>query len=155
MRLEQKIAKILTSQKRTLAVAESCSGGLLSHTLTEIPGSSVFFKLGIVAYDNAAKIKLLKVPQQHIALQGVISTAVANDMAKGVRNILKTDYGIGITGIAGPAGGSKLKPVGLTCIAVCSDNKSIAEQFHFKGDRSRNKTLAKNTALRMLLKLLA
>lgn len=155
MQLEIKIAKILLQQKKTLAVAESCTGGLLSHSLTNVPGSSAFFHLGLIAYDNAAKIKLLKVPARYINTSGAVSAEVVTFMAKGVRNILNTHYAIGITGIAGPTGGNKYKPVGLTYIAVATASETIVQQFHFKGNRSQNKTLAKNAALRMLLKILA
>ncbi len=155
MRLEQKIAKILQQRKETLAVAESCTGGLLAHSLTNIAGASAFFMLGIIAYDNAAKTKILKVPAKYINTYGAVSAEVVSHMAKGVRNILKTDYGIGITGIAGPTGGNKHKPVGLTYIALSYGKETIVRQFHFKGNRLQNKTLAKNAALRILLEVLA
>ena len=150
MQLEQKISKILISQKKTMSVAESCTGGLLSNALTNVPGSSAFFLLGVIAYDNAAKTNVLKVPPRYITTHGAVSAEVASFMAHGVRNILKTDIGIGITGIAGPTGGKKYKPVGTTFIAVCLGKKTTVQQFHFKGNRSQNKTFAKNTALKIL-----
>lgn len=155
MRLEEKIAKNLITSKRTLAVAESCSGGLLCHALTNIPGSSAFFILGIIAYDNAAKSKLLKVPARIIQTHGAVSAQVVGLMAQGVRSIHNTDFGIAITGIAGPTGGNKHKPVGLIYIAVCSKKNTIVQQFHFNGSRLQNKTLAKNAALRILWGMLA
>ena len=155
MHLEEKIAKILLREKKTLAVAESCTGGLLSNAFTNIPGSSAFFLLGVIAYDNQAKIKLLKVPERYIHTHGAVSAEVVGFMAKGVRQMLKTNYGIGITGIAGPTGGSKYKPIGLTYIAVCDDTETIIKQFYFKGNRLQNKALAKNAALRILIEMIA
>jgi len=154
MRLEEKIAKILIAQKKTISVAESCTGGLLSNCLTDLPGSSAFFLLGVIAYDNAAKTKLLAVPPHYINAHGAVSAEVVSYMAKGVRRILKTDFGVGITGIAGPTGGNKHKPIGLTYIAVCTDKETIVKQFHFKGNRLQNKSHAKNAALRIILEML-
>lgn len=155
MRLENRIAKILSSKKKTLSIAESCTGGLLSHTFTNISGSSTFFLLGIIAYDNAAKTKLLNVPSRLIRSHGAVSAETAALMAKGVRRILNTDYSIAVTGIAGPGGGNQHKPVGTTYIALCHEKNTDIQHFHFKGGRTQHKNLAKNAALRMLLKVLA
>lgn len=150
MRTDQTIAKLLLKKKQTIAVAESCTGGLLSHRLTNIGGSSKFFWLGITVYDNKAKIKLLKIPTSILKKHGAVSHAVATLMAQNVRKILNTDFGIGITGIAGPSGGSKLKPVGLVFIAVASKNDIITQEFHFEGQRLSIKNQAATKALEML-----
>ena len=154
MRLEKKIAQILIHQKQTLATAESCTGGLLAHTLTNVPGSSAFYLLGVVAYNNAAKTGILKIPASLIKAQGAVSAEVAKRMALGARKILNTDYGIGITGIAGPSGGTKAKPAGLTYIAASNLHKTIVQRFHFKGTRLRNKKQAVAAALRILGQML-
>ncbi len=155
MHLDQKIAKILITRKLTIAAAESCTGGLLAHTLTNIPGSSAFFLLGITAYDNTAKIEILKLPPATIKKHGAVSAPVAKLMAQNIRKILKTDYGIGITGIAGPGGATANKPVGLVFIALCDSRKTIVEQFLFKGNRLQIKTQAVQAALRICWQKLA
>lgn len=152
MRLSKKIATLLLRQKKTLSAAESCTGGLLAHTLTNIPGSSAFFHLGIIAYDNAAKVKLLKIPAKTMGVHGAVSEPAARLMAKNVRKILKTDLGVGITGIAGPSGASKTKPVGLTHIAVSDGKTTVCEEFRFHGNRLSNKNKAVQAALRLILK---
>ncbi|OGX37593.1 MAG: hypothetical protein A3C36_04755 [Omnitrophica WOR_2 bacterium RIFCSPHIGHO2_02_FULL_52_10] len=150
MDLERKIGQKLIRSGKTLAIAESCTGGLLSNRLTNVPGSSQFLKLSIVAYSNAAKIKLLKVPKRLIRQNGAVSNQVAVALAKNVRKILKTDFGIGITGIAGPSGGSRLKPVGLTYIAVSTPFDTLCLECRFKGTRSFIKAQAVHQALRTL-----
>ena len=150
MRLEQKIGSILIRAKKTCSVAESCTGGFMGHTLTNVPGASAFFLLGVVAYDNAAKIKLLRIPAALIKRYGAISPEVTQRMAQNVRRILKTDIGMGITGIAGPTGGTKTKPVGLTFIAFSEGRKTEVFKFHFKGNRLANKQRAVQAALRIL-----
>ncbi len=152
MRLDKKVALTLTQQKKTLATAESCTGGLLAHTLTNLPGASQFFYLGLVAYDNSAKTSLLGISPSIIKKHGAVSQTVAKAMAVNVRKILKTDYGISITGIAGPSGGSAAKPVGLVFIAVSTTKKTFVTSFHFKGTRLTIKTQAVNAALKLLLK---
>ena len=150
MRIEEKVAESLINTKKTLAIAESCTGGLLANRLTNIPGSSNFLKLALVAYSNEAKIKLLKVPQASIRKYGAVSTQVAISMAQGVQKSLKTDFGIGITGIAGPTGGTKAKPIGLTFIAVSTKIEILCLKCHFRGSRKNIKTQAATQALRLL-----
>ena len=111
MLLEKKAAALLLKQRKTLAIAESCTGGLLCHRLTNIPGSSNFLKVGLVTYSNTSKIKLLKVPSPLIKKHGAVSSAAAQRMAQGVRKLFNTDFGVAITGIAGPTGETKEKPV--------------------------------------------
>jgi nicotinamide-nucleotide amidase len=151
MRLELKVFKKFTRKALTLSVAESCTGGLIGHTLTNIPGASAFFLLGIVAYDNAAKTKILGVSPALIKKHGAVSKPVAAAMARGVRKILKTDYGLAVTGIAGPTGAVKGKPVGLVFIALNRGAKTTVKKFTFKGPR----LAVKNAALKEALKTLA
>lgn len=147
---EKNIAKILTAKKLTLSIAESCTGGLLSNRLTNIPGSSKYFKAGFIVYSNEAKIKLLKVPPIILEKYGAVSKECAISMAKNVRKLTKADIGIAITGIAGPSGGSILKPVGLVFIAVYFKNKIICEKFKFSGKRLEIKKKSADKALELL-----
>ena len=150
MRLEQKVFKKFIQRAETLAIAESCTGGLIGDRLTNIAGASAFFLLGIIAYDNAAKTKILGVPSAFFKKHGAVSSPVARVMAQGVRKILKTDYGLGVTGIAGPGGGSKSKPIGLVFISVSTKQKTTVKKFLFKGTRLAIKKEASQTALKML-----
>lgn len=154
MTAEEKVGKLLIQKHKTLSVAESCTGGLLANRLTNISGSSKYFVGGVLVYANSAKIKLLKVSALLIKKHGAVSPNVAKQMAKSTRTILKTDFGISITGIAGPRGGTKNKPVGLTYIAVASHKQVLCREFHFKGSRLTIKKLAAESALEMLLKQL-
>lgn len=153
MSIEEKVARLLIAQKKTLSIAESCSGGLLCHRLTNIPGSSHFLKLGLVVYSNDAKMKFLKIPLQIFKQYGAVSESAARQMAKNVRKLLQTDFGIAITGIAGPGGGTTTKPLGLTFIALSTNKKLICQKFLFKGKRLNIKSQAATQALRMLLNL--
>lgn len=139
--------KSLAKNQKTISVAESCTGGMLSSLLTQSPGSSRYFKLGIVAYSNQAKENILKIPSNIIDKKGAVSKEVAGLLAKSVRLLAKTDFGIGVTGIAGPGGGSKAKPVGTVFIAASSKNKEICRKFHFSGSRT---TIRKKSALKAL-----
>jgi len=152
MRLEQKVFQKFTRGAKTLGLAESCTGGLISNLLTDMAGSSQFFTLGIIAYANCAKTKILKVSPILLKKHGAVSSPVAAAMARGVRQILKTDYGLSVTGIAGPGGGSKNKPVGLVFIALSCPQKTIVRKFLFKGSRKVIKKQAAQTALKMLAK---
>ncbi len=154
MNLEQNIGILLTKQKKTIAVAESCSGGLLGHRLTNIAGSSNYFIGGILVYANRAKTKLLGISPTLLKKHGAVSQPVAQDMATAIRKVLKTDYGISITGIAGSTGGTIQKPVGLVYIAVASAKKILCKEFHFKGSRQKIKTAATQSALELLLSLI-
>ncbi len=155
MQKHQIVAKKLLTQEKTIAVAESCTGGLLANQLTNIPGSSSFFWLGIIAYDNKAKSRLLKIPTAILKKHGAVSLPVAELMAQNVRKILNTDFGIGITGIAGPTGGTKDKPVGLVFIAVANKKRVLSQKHHFKGPRLSIKSQAADKALGMLFSLLS
>lgn len=146
--------KLLIKKRKNIAVTESCTGGLLSNLLTKIPGSSKYFILGIVAYSNKAKENILKLPRDIIAQKGAVSKDVSGLLAKSVRLIAKTDFGIGVTGIAGPAGGSKEKPVGTVFISVDSKNKRICKEFNFTGSRAAIRKKSALKALELLNKLL-
>jgi nicotinamide-nucleotide amidase len=152
MRLEQNTFKKFVQNAKTLALAESCTGGLIGDRLTNIPGASAFFLLGVIAYDNAAKTKILGVPSALLKKHGAVSSPVAQAMAQGVRKILNTDYGLAVTGIAGPTGATKDKPVGLVFIAIATRQKTTVQKFLFKGTRVAIKKAAAQTALKMLAK---
>lgn len=150
MSIEEHIAKSLIDNDLSLACAESCSGGLLSHRLTNIPGSSSFLKASIVAYSNEAKEKILKVSTDLLKKNGAVSDPTAIAMAKGARIIFKADFGVAITGIAGPDGGTKAKPVGLVFIAINTPFESICHKCQFEGSRLEIKKQATTHALEML-----
>ena len=149
MILEEKIAKLLTRKQKTLSIAESCTGGLLANRITNVPGSSGFFQLGLVVYSNKAKIKLLRIPKNAIVKYGAVSQKVAQSMATSVRKLVGSDFGIAITGIAGPTGATKDKPVGLVYVALCSKNKTLCYKFLFKGTRTAIKSLAATKTLQL------
>ena len=142
--------KALIKSSKTIAVAESCTGGLLSAMLTELSGSSKYFTLGIVTYSNYAKEKILGIPSSILASKGAISEEVAKLMAQKVRKLAKTDFGIGITGIAGPSGGTLRKPVGTVFIAVAAKNKTLCKEFHFTGSRSNIRRKSATETLKLL-----
>ncbi len=146
----QSVAKLLIKNKKTISVAESCTGGLLSHILTNIPGSSNYFKLGIIAYSNNAKSKLLKIPKSQLSSKGAVSQEVAMLMSKNIKKISKTDMAVAITGIAGPNNTSKNKKVGLTYISITTNKKTKCKEFLFKGNRKENKYSSVKNALIML-----
>ncbi|MGH7411870.1 MAG: nicotinamide-nucleotide amidohydrolase family protein [Candidatus Methylomirabilis sp.] len=148
--MEDVVAQLLREANRTVAVAESCTGGLVCHRLTNVAGSSTYFVRGEVAYNNHSKETLLGVPYELIAQHGAVSEAVALAMASGMRDAAGTDLALGITGIAGPGGGSADKPVGLTYIAIASDAGATCREFRFNGDRATNKMLASQAALDMV-----
>jgi len=139
----------LIKNKKTLAVAESCTGGILSSLLTQLSGSSQYFHSGVVVYNNRAKKTLLKIPHILIAKKGAVSSEVASKMAQGIRKISKTDFGIGITGIAGPTGATPKKPTGTVFIAIDSKDKRICKKFRFSGNRASVRKKAALTTLQL------
>ncbi len=148
--LPEEVGKLLRSRKETLSVAESCTGGKVGDKITDVPGSSDYFLGGIISYSNQAKIDLLGVSAEILRSKGAVSEEVALQMAHGVRRNLKSTYGIGITGTAGPTGGSKSKPIGLVYLAVVSADDQTIERHVFKGSRTDIKESAANRALVML-----
>ncbi len=145
---------LLTHRGGTVAVAESCTGGLLAKLLTDTPGSSKYFVLGVVAYSNKAKNTILSIPVEIIEKYGAVSLETAKRMAEGIRTLAQSTYGIGITGIAGPSGTIPGKPVGTVCIAACSHHTLVCRQFHFKGSRQKIRELACLQALAILKKVI-
>ena len=150
MKTEERIIKVLNNNKKNLGIAESCTGGLIGSKLTSVPGSSQCFRLGIIAYSNAAKTALLKVPASFIKKYGAVSEEVALAMAKGIRTIHATDYSLSISGIAGPTGGTIAKPVGLVYIAVATEQERLCLHCQFEGSRNQIRMKAANQALKLL-----
>jgi nicotinamide-nucleotide amidase len=148
--LEGVVGRLLTRAHKTLAVAESCTGGLISSRITDVPGSSKYFKRGGIAYSDEVKVSALKVPLQMIKKYGAVSQQVAAEMAKNIREIVGTDYGLGVTGIAGPSGGTRSKPVGLVYIAVSGPKNTVCRKFNFTGERKIIKFKTSQAALDIL-----
>jgi PncC family amidohydrolase len=149
--LENQVDKLLRSQGLSLSVAESCTGGLLEHRLTNTPGSSDYFIGGVVAYSYSAKERILNVSHNTLYDHGAVSEQTALEMARGARRLFGTDLAISVTGIAGPGGGTPDKPVGLVYIALSARNQEMCQQFVWEGDRERNKAYSAQAALEMLL----
>ncbi len=139
----------------TVATAESCTGGLVAHLLTEVPGSSGYFRGGVIAYADAVKVAQLGVPREVLAAHGAVSAQVAIAMAEGVRARLGTDLGVSVTGVAGPDGGTASKPVGLVYVAVAGGGGAPPEvrRFQWSGDRTQNKLASAEAAMTMLTEL--
>lgn len=152
--LEMVIGKMLLDRKQTLATAESCTGGYIAHLITSIPGSSAYYEGSLVAYSYRAKEKLLHVQEQTLIDQGAVSEEVVRQMVSGTLEKLHTDYVIAVSGIMGPDGGTKDKPVGTVWIAVGSREKTIAKMHFFRFDRQRNIQLTAAAALNMLRSLI-
>ena len=149
-RMEEVVGLRLAVTGFTLAVAESCTGGLVAQRITEVPGSSVYFREGVVAYSNEAKVRLLGVPSDLIAEYGAVSAPVAEAMAEGVRVRAGTDFGVGVTGVAGPGGGTEDKPVGLVYIALSDDAHTEHRKLLLPGDRTLIRWRASQAALDLL-----
>lgn len=153
--LEAAIVRRLMQAKKTLAVAESCSGGLMAHRITNTPGASDVFLGGVVAYANAVKAGLLGVPEDMLLREGAVSDAVAKAMAVGTRRLFGSDFSLSATGIAGPGGGTPDKPVGLVYIGAARADEIRVRRCCFSGDRESIKEQTADTALNMLLEWLA
>ena len=150
-RIEVLVGELLSAHGLQLAVAESCTGGLISHMITNVSGSSTYFLGGVTAYANEAKIKLLGVKPETLEKFGAVSLQTVLEMAEGVRDALSADIGISTSGIAGPTGGTPDKPVGTVWIGIRSARSGGALVFHFEGDRLSIKEQAAQAALEMLL----
>ncbi len=149
--IAKEVGYLLASQKKTLAIAESCTGGLISNMITDVAGSSDYFLFTGVTYTNDAKIKILGVNEQTIIDHGAVHEQTALEMALGVKKTIDADYGISTTGIAGPGGGTKEKPVGMVCIGVAGPSKVDARTFQFSfDDRNKHKMIFAMTALELL-----
>jgi nicotinamide-nucleotide amidase len=148
--MEEVVGLRLAVNGFTLAVAESCTGGLIAERLTEVPGSSNYFKEGVVTYSNEAKVRLLGVPADLIGEYGAVSAPVVEAMAEGVRERAETDFGLAVTGIAGPSGGTEDKPVGLVYIALADDAHTEHRKLLLPGDRQLIRWRASQAALDLL-----
>ena len=145
--MEEVVARALTENRATIAVAESCTGGMLAERLTNIPGSSSYFLGGVVCYSNELKSALVNVPAELIEAKGAVSPEVALALADGIRRSTGATIGVGVTGIAGPAGGTPEKPVGLVYIGIADERGPRERRFQFPGDRERIRMHATQTAL--------
>jgi PncC family amidohydrolase len=154
LRPEEEIISRLVEQGRTVAVAESCTGGLIGHRLTQVPGSSAAFLGGVIAYHNAVKERVLGVPAELLEREGAVSEATALAMAEGARRLLGTDLALAVTGIAGPSGGTDDKPVGLTYVALAGPGSSTCERHLWQGEREANKESSAEAALALLRRYL-
>lgn len=152
--LADEVGRLLRSRSLTIAVAESCTGGKLGDLITDVPGSSDYFLGGIVSYSNGAKEALLGVSPDVLRSKGAVSEEVAIQMASGARSRLNSEIGVGITGIAGPSGGTAAKPVGLVHIAVSSSRATVCMRHVFAGSRAEVKQQAAEKALEMVKDLL-
>lgn len=146
----KQLHNLLIKKDLSISTAESCTAWLLSSMLTSASGSSKYFNTGIIAYSNAVKEKILKVNRKLIKLKGAVSKDVALAMAKSIRGIAKTDLGVSITGIAGPTGESKTKPIGLIYIAIADKDGALGWEFKFKGNRNNIRKIAAETAIQLL-----
>ena len=152
--LTKTLAAILLSRNWTVSLAESCTGGLVSATLTELAGSSEWFERGYITYSNEAKTECLEVPARLIESHGAVSEPVAKAMAEGARINSGSDVAISITGIAGPSGGTAEKPVGTVCFGWATENQTLTKTMHFDGDRQAVRQQATEFALTELIALL-
>ena len=149
--LAERLQAICLGRGLTVAVAESCTGGLVADAITDIPGSSGYFLGGIVSYADTAKASLLGVPAEVLAAHGAVSAQVGRAMAEGVRERFAADLAAAVTGVAGPDGGSEAKPVGLTYVAVAAAHGADVRRFVWSGDRSANKVASAAVVLEILV----
>ena len=145
------VGQLLGAHGQTLSTAESCTGGLIGDAITDIPGSSDYYRGGVIAYANEAKQNVLGVRPGTLAVLGAVSEETALQMARGARGLFGTDYALSVTGIAGPGGGTRQKPVGLVYIALVGPNVERAERHVWEGDRRANKRASARRALQMLI----
>jgi nicotinamide-nucleotide amidase len=148
------VGRMLSARRWTLAVAESCTGGLLGHRLTNVPGSSAYFERGVLVYSNRAKEDLVGVPASVLRAHGAVSAPCAEAMARGVAERAGTPCGLAITGIAGPDGGTPAKPVGTVFVGLAVEGRVSARRFRFAGDRASVKWQSTQAAFDMLRRAL-
>ena len=154
-KLSQKVVKLLSKKKLKISFAESCTGGLLSNSITSISGSSKVFTLGLVTYSNQAKMNILKIPKKIIMNHGAVSHETCLYMVKNLNKISKTNISVSITGVAGPKGGTKQKPVGMVYIGIKKGNKTLVKKFLFKSKKRKLIQKASvNQALKMIFKII-
>ncbi|MDY6864978.1 MAG: CinA family protein [Halobacteriota archaeon] len=152
--IEENIGDKLRERKLTIGVAESCSGGLISHRITSVPGCSDYYEGSVISYSNEVKKGILGVKETTLAGFGAVSSECAQEMAEGVRSVLGTDIGLSVTGIAGPGGATPDKPVGLVYIGLASEDGTNCSKFTFDADREGNKKRSADEALKMLYEYL-
>jgi len=148
--LNEIVGALLVERDVMVSLAESCTGGQVMKYLSDVPGSSCYFAGGVVSYSNDLKINLLGIPRALIEQYGAVSEQTARLMAEGIKNVTGTAVGIGITGIAGPGGGTEEKPIGLVYIAVAGETKTNSQRYVFPGQRTEVRTSATRAALNML-----
>ncbi len=144
------LGRLLKEKNKTVATAESCTGGYISHLITLVSGSSCYFKGSVVSYDNSIKKNVLHVSNEILQTVGAVSKETVQQMIKGILNVMQTDYAIAVSGIMGPGGGSAEKPVGTVWIAVGNKNKTETKKFQFRFNRRRNIELTAVNALHLL-----
>ena len=149
-RLEEIVGRDLLQKGWSIACAESCTGGLLTSRLTDVAGSSVYVKGAVVAYSNEIKVRLAGVSEGTLRAYGAVSEQTAAELSEGIRKTIGTDVGIGITGIAGPGGGTAEKPVGLVYISVSGKDGTVVQEHHFKGTRAEIKRQSAENALSLV-----
>ena len=149
--LEEQICDLMSLYRLTLGVAESCTGGLIGHRLTNIPGSSAYLIADVVAYAYEAKEGLLGVPHDVLMREGAVSEPVVLAMARGIRKVMRVDIGLAVTGIAGPGGATATKPLGLTYVGLVAPGIERAQRHVWMGDRISNKQQSAEAALRLLM----
>ncbi len=149
--LEMRIGAILSERQLKLAIAESCTGGLLSHRITNVPDSSAYFTGGIVAYSYEAKAALLGVSWDTLNTKGAVSKETVLEMARGARNTFQSDLAVSVSGIAGPGGGTAEKPVGTTWVAFVAADGEWTRHFSWDGNREQNKQYSCDAALQLIL----
>jgi PncC family amidohydrolase len=152
--LVEQIGELLSQQGWTLALAESCTGGLLGHRITNLSGSSTYFQGGAITYSNEAKERILGVPHQILVEHGAVSKETALAMAQGARRLFGTDIAVSVTGVAGPTGGTPEKPVGLAYIGLAAESVDLWEKHIWGGDRAENKAQSAEAALQLLWRYL-
>jgi len=151
---EKKIGSLLRRRRLTVAVAESCTGGLIADRLTDVPGSSGYFVGGVIGYSNSTKARMLGVGKQTLAKWGAVSEQAVREMAAGVCRQLRADIGIAVSGIAGPGGGSRARPVGLVYVGVKMGRRLAVERHRFRGGRRAVKEQSATAALELCRRIL-
>ena len=150
----EELISLLQKRHQTISTAESCTGGGVGHALTAVSGSSAVYAGGVISYTNEVKERVLHVPAETLDLHGAVSSQTAKAMAEGVRSLLQTDFGVSVTGLAGPNGDGSGKPVGLVYIGIACKDATSAHEFVFKGDRDAVRRQAVDMAVELLLNII-
>ena len=152
--LAARLVETLKNREKTLATAESCTGGGIGHAITAVSGSSAVYLGGVISYANSVKEQLLGVPCEVLMTRGAVSEETARAMAEGVRNLLHADLGVGVTGIAGPNSDGTSKPVGLVYVSCSDGNRTLVRENHFSGDREAVRRQSMEAAMELVLEML-